>query len=146
MHILLDAQLAVIRDLLSDCFATMRGSVADMLPSGWELAQTQSLATVDPNLMAQREKDFFVCVDGTIFAKEFAAKAKAMKTLSLEKVSRTVEPIPCNCSNVTIEHRNLLSQQSKSIHLLEVRSLLVSLCFVPTAFPWPPSASSMNNT
>ncbi len=64
----------------------MRGSVADMLPSGWELSPTQSLAGADPDLMAQREKDFFVCVDGAVFSKDFATKAQAMKTVSLGQV------------------------------------------------------------
>ena len=61
----------------------MRGNLADMLPSGWDLSSIQSLAGADPKLMAQREKDFFLCVDGTVFSKEFAAKAQAMKTVSL---------------------------------------------------------------
>jgi hypothetical protein len=64
----------------------MRGSVADMLPSGWELSPTQSLAGADPDLMAQREKHFFVCVDGSVFSKDFAAKAQAMRTVSLGQV------------------------------------------------------------
>lgn len=65
----------------------MRGSVQDMMTSGWELAPIQSLVGVDPDLMAQREKEFFVCVDGAIFSKDFAVKAQAMKTISLGQVS-----------------------------------------------------------
>ena len=65
----------------------MRGSVQDMMTSGWELAPIQSLVGVDPDLMAQREKEFFVCVDGAIFSKDFAVKAQAMKTVSLGQVS-----------------------------------------------------------
>jgi len=64
----------------------MRGSVADMLPSGWELSPTQSLAGADPDLMAEREKHFFVCVDGSVYSKDFAAKAQAMRTVSLGQV------------------------------------------------------------
>jgi len=64
----------------------MRDSLTDMLPSGWELAPIQSLAGVHPDLISQREKDFFVCVDGTVFSKEFATKAQAMKTVSLVQV------------------------------------------------------------
>ena len=65
----------------------MRGRVADMLPSGWELSPTQSLAGADPNLMAEREKDFFVCVDGAVFSRDFADKAQAMRTVSLGQVT-----------------------------------------------------------
>ena len=79
-----------------DCFSTMRGSVADMLPSGWELAPIQSLAGVQAELISQREKDFFVCVDSTVFSKEFAAKAQAMKTVSLVQVTRTVQCLESN--------------------------------------------------
>ena len=61
----------------------MRGNVLDMLPSGWDLAPLQSLAGVDTDLMLQREKDFFVCVDGTVYSKDFAIKAQAMRTVSL---------------------------------------------------------------
>jgi hypothetical protein len=75
-----------VRELLADCFSVMRGSVADMLPSGWELSATQSLAGADPDLMAQREKHFFVCVDGSVFSKDFAAKAQSMQTVSLGQV------------------------------------------------------------
>ena len=64
----------------------MRGSVQEMLPSGWELAMIQSLAGVDPDLMAQREKDYFVCLDGVVFSEEFATKAQAMKTVSFGQV------------------------------------------------------------
>ena len=64
----------------------MRGSVTDMLPSGWELAPIQSLASLPSDLILQREKDYFVCVDGAVFSKEFAAKAQAMKTVSLVQV------------------------------------------------------------
>ena len=77
-----------MRKLLSDCFALMRGSEQDMLPRGWELAQTQSLAGMDPDRMVQLEKDYFVSVDGTVFSKEFAAKAQAMKTVSLGQVNK----------------------------------------------------------
>jgi hypothetical protein len=52
-----------------------------------ELATTQSLIGVDPDLIAQRERSYFVCVDGAVFSKDFAAKAQAMKTVSLGKVS-----------------------------------------------------------
>lgn len=84
----LDAsELAAVSTLLADCFSAMRGNVQDMLPSDWELSPTQSLIGVDPNLIAQREKSDFVCVDGAVFSKEFAAKAQAMKTVSLGKVS-----------------------------------------------------------
>ena len=76
----------IVRELLVDCFSMMRGSVADMLPSGWELSPTQSLAGAEPDLMDQREKDFFVCVDGAVFSKDFATKAQAMKTVSLGQV------------------------------------------------------------
>eukprot|EP01035_Chromulina_nebulosa_P030860 gene30860-biopygen19784 len=31
---------ALVKELLSDCFAVMRGNVMDVLPSGWELAHT----------------------------------------------------------------------------------------------------------
>ena len=76
-----------MRELLADCFSTMRGNLSDILPSGWELSPIQSLAGADPNMMAQREKDYFVCVDGLVFSKEFATKAQAMKTVSLGHVS-----------------------------------------------------------
>ena len=79
-----------------DCFSTMRGSVADMLPFGWELAPIQSLAGVQAELISQREKDFFVCVDSTVFSKEFATKAQAMKTVSLVQVTRTVQCLERN--------------------------------------------------
>jgi len=75
--------VALVKDLLSDCFATMRGNVLDMLPAGWELASSQILADLDPDLLLQREREFFVCVDGAIYSKEFAVKAQAMKTVSL---------------------------------------------------------------
>ena len=75
--------LAKVNELLSDCFATMRGNVQDIFPSGWELAPFQSLAGVDPDLMLQREQDFFVCVDGAVYSKDFAVKAQAMKTVPL---------------------------------------------------------------
>ena len=65
----------------------MRGSLTDMLPTGWELSPTQSLAGINPALMLQHEQDFFVCVDGTVFSKEFATKAQAMKTVTLGQVS-----------------------------------------------------------
>ena len=65
----------------------MRGNLQDMLPSAWELALSQSLDGVDPDLMMQREKEFFVCVDGTVFSNDFAVKAQAMKTVSLGQVS-----------------------------------------------------------
>ena len=86
MHTL-ESELVAVGELLLDCFATMRDSVQDMLPSGWELAPIQSLVGVDPDLMEQKEKEFFVCVDGTVFSKEFATKAQAMKTVSLGQVS-----------------------------------------------------------
>ena len=66
----------------------MRGSVQEMLPSGWDLAPIQSLAGVDPDQMEQQEKDHFMCVDDTIFSKEFATKAQAMKTVPPGKVDR----------------------------------------------------------
>ena len=81
-----DGNHFVLRKLLSDCFTTMRGSVQDMLPSGWELAPIQSLVGVDPDRMIQQEKDFFVLVDGTVFSEEFATKAQAMKAVSLGQV------------------------------------------------------------
>jgi hypothetical protein len=65
----------------------MRGNVQDMLPSGWELATSQSLAGVDPDLLLQRELDYFECVDGAVYSKDFAVKAQAMKTVSLGQVS-----------------------------------------------------------
>eukprot|EP01036_Dinobryon_divergens_P025933 gene25933-34532_t len=43
----------------------------------------QSLADVDPDLILQREKTFFVCVDGAVYSKDFAVKARAMRTVSL---------------------------------------------------------------
>ena len=85
----------------------MRGSVTDMLPSGWELSPTQSLAGVDPSMLAQREKDFFMCVDGTVFSKEFAAKAQAMKTVSLGQVSKEVK---CFC------HVKIFLTSARHIH------------------------------
>ena len=60
----------------------MRGNVMDMLPYGWELAPSQSLAGVDPDLLLQRERDFFVCVDGAVYSKDFAMKAQAMRTVT----------------------------------------------------------------
>ena len=78
--------LRTVRELLEDCFLVMRGSVEDMLPSGWELSPTQSLAGADPDLMAEREKDFFVCVDGSVYSKDFATKAQSMKTVLLGQV------------------------------------------------------------
>ena len=83
-----DAELVAVKELLSDCFASMRGNLADILPSGWELALSQSLAGLDPDLMAQQEKLFFVCVGSAVFSKDFATKAQAMKTVSLRKVRR----------------------------------------------------------
>ena len=61
----------------------MRGSVQEMLPSGWELAMIQSLAGVDPDLMTQKEKQF-VCVGSTVFSKDFATKAQAMKVKGVD--------------------------------------------------------------
>ena len=145
IHLFLGAELE-LSTLLTDCFSTMRGSVADMLPSGWELSPTQSLTGADPNLMAQREKDYFMCVDGTVFSKEFAAKAQAMKTVSLGQVSSAavVNVLLCYDSNFSMEHRTLLVQSKLS----PVRVGLyrpVRLCLGPTASRWKPSApSSMN--
>jgi hypothetical protein len=65
----------------------MRGNVKDMLPPGWELAPLQSLAGVQPDLLQQRETDFFECVDGAVYSKDFAVKAQAMRTVSLGPVS-----------------------------------------------------------
>ena len=76
-----------MKDLLTDCFATMRGNVTDMLPPGWELAPSQSLAGVHPDLLLQRERDFFEGVDGAVYSKDFAAKAQAMRTVSRGQVS-----------------------------------------------------------
>ena len=76
-----------MRDLLADSFATMRGNVTDMLPPGWELAPSQSLEGVHPDLLQQRERDFFECVDGAVYSKDFAVKAQAMRTVSLGQVS-----------------------------------------------------------
>ena len=64
----------------------MRGNVVDMLPPGWELAPSQSLAGVHPDLLLQRERDFFECVDGAVYSKDFAMKAQAMRTVSLGQV------------------------------------------------------------
>ena len=65
----------------------MRGNVTDMLPPGWELAPSQSLAGVNPDLLLQQEMDFFECVDGAVYSKDFAVKAQAMRTVSLGQVS-----------------------------------------------------------
>lgn len=80
--------------MLSDYFTVMRGNVQDMLPSGWELAPFQSLVGVDPDLILQQEHDLFAYVDGVVYSKEFAAKAQAMRTVSVgQQVSPFLELI-----------------------------------------------------
>ena len=83
-----------MKNLLSDYFTVMRGNAQDMLPPDWELAPFQSLVGVDPDLMVQQEHDFFVYVDGAVYSKEFAAKAQAMRTVSLgQQASHILELI-----------------------------------------------------
>ena len=74
-----------MRELLAECFVAIRGSVREMLPGGWELAAAQTLAGIDADA-TQRERDFFVFVDDAVFSREFAAKARAMKTVPLIEV------------------------------------------------------------
>lgn len=83
---LADAELAGVRELLSDLFISMRGSVEDMLPTDWELAPIQSLIGIEQDEMVTQEKNEFVCIDGAVYSKEFTAKAQAMKTVSLGQV------------------------------------------------------------
>ena len=96
----------------------MRGNVQDMLPSGWELAPFQSLADVDPDLMLQRENDFFVCVDGAVYSKDFAVKAQAMRTVSLGTPQVSSRSLP-----LLISINSILTSYSE----MEPRHLLLLL-------------------
>ena len=83
-------QLISIKNLLEKCLTSVRNSLGDMLPNGWDLAEDQNLSGRE-FVLERAEYEHFIVVGTYVFSKDFAKKSQSMKRATISVVSKLVD-------------------------------------------------------